>query len=196
MQPCSHISLYLPLHDACQNLKPSLLKQPTLSLQLVKPLQLTFLLPITVFDLLGFCYFKSWSSSGIHHLIQGRTDVNSKPNMVINRASCAAPGHHLHGSSSSLNHWATSSTSSPATHRHCICLQHDLLTALKTQTGTCKCCFSTATLDQSLQPRTHVKHKSFFYPKQSLNVSSQRPLSVKRELDDLVLQMQHPSLLR
>lgn len=35
-----------------------------------------------------------------------------------------------------------------------------------------------------------------FYPKQSLNVSSYRLLSVKRELEDLVLQMQQPSLLR
>lgn len=34
------------------------------------------------------------------------------------------------------------------------------------------------------------------YPKHSLNVSSYRLLSVKRELDDLVLQMQQPSLLR
>lgn len=33
------------------------------------------------------------------------------------------------------------------------------------------------------------------YPKQSLKVSSYRLLSVNRELDDLVLQMQQPSLL-
>lgn len=53
--------------------------------------------------------------------------------MVIKQAACALTGHHLHGSSSSLNHWATSSTFSPAAHRHCICLQHVLLTALKTE---------------------------------------------------------------
>lgn len=34
------------------------------------------------------------------------------------------------------------------------------------------------------------------YPKHSLKVSSYLLLSVKRELEDLVLQMQHPSWLR
>lgn len=94
--------------------------------------------------------------------------------MVINRVSCAIPGHHLHGSSSSLNHWATSSTSSPATHRHCICLQHDLLTALKTRTGACKCnqsnCCSSATRAYWINHYSHghMQNKSdffFFLPK-------------------------------
>lgn len=134
MQPFPSLSLYF-LHDGThQNLKPSLCKEPTLSLQLVKPLQFAFLLPIAVFYLFGFCDLKSWPSSGIHHLIQGGRDVNSSPT-VAKQLSHVPPEHHLHGSNSSLNHWATSSTSSPTARRHCICLQHDLLTALKSKTG-------------------------------------------------------------
>lgn len=64
-------------------------------------------------------------------------------------------GCDLHDSSSSWNHGATSSTSSPATHRHCKCLQHGLLTAFTKINGGCKHRETrewgyTGTLDQAL----------------------------------------------
>lgn len=112
-------------------------------------LSLLFFFPSLFLIFLGFVTLKpgpALASTTWSEVMQKNTVSSKKCNMarlkkrnnINNNNDKYDDGHDLHDSSSSWNHGATSSTSSPATHRHCKCLQHGLLTAFTEINGGCK----------------------------------------------------------